>query len=155
MLSDTSSNLHNYLAMRIFIIGLLSLGTLTGVAQTSSVTVPVSAISRLEDVKELTKTVAVTKPTKAKLQAEARPEVNRLLVLAADDFVRITKEKPSKEAYLQAVDQGLALLAPLTTDENDRKDVAAYYQELLEIVGVESSEGRLTAFATSASKSKK
>lgn len=141
--------------MRILIFCLLSFGALTGFAQTAPITVPASAISRLEDIKELTKSVAVTKPTKAKLQAEARPDVNRLLVMAADDFVRITKENPSKEAYLQSIEQGLARLAPLTTDDEDRKDVAAYYQELLEIVGVESSEGRLTAFAASASKAKK
>lgn len=135
--------------MRIFILFLLSCCTLTGFAQTNSFVVPEGAVAKLEDVKELTKSVALSKPTRGKVQAEARPEINRILVLAADDFVRVTKEKPSKEAYLQCLDQGLARVAVLTSDTDDRKEVANYFQDLLEIVGVTSSEGRLAAFAGS------
>ena len=144
-----------FVTMRTLFLCLLSLSTLTGYAQSNTpVTVPIGAVGQLENVKELTKSVAVNKPTKAKLQAEARPDINRMLVLAADDFVRVTKDKPTKEAYLLCLDQGLARLAPLTTDDNDRKEVAEYYQELLEIVGVASSEGRLMAFATSSAPKK-
>lgn len=135
--------------MRIALICLLGLSTLTGYAQNGTpLAVPAGAVSKLEDIKELTKTVAVSKSTKAKMQAEARPEINRMLVLAADDFVRVTKDKPTKEAYLQVIDQGLSRLAPLTTNMEDRLEVAEYYQELLEIVGLPSSEGRLSAFAS-------
>jgi len=133
--------------MRFFILFLLSLCTLTGVAQTATFSVPEGALAKLEDVKELTKSVAVSKPTRGKLQAEARPEINRMLVLATDDFVRVTKDKPSKEAYMQSLEQGLARVAALTSDTNDRREIANFFQDLLEIVGVPSSEGRLAAFA--------
>ena len=137
--------------MRTALFCLFSLSALAGYAQTAPpLAVPADAVARLEDVKETTKQVVVTKATKARLQAETRPEVNRLLVLAADDFVRITTAgKPTREAYLQALDKDLAGLAPLATDEQDRRQVAEYFQELLEIVGIPSSEGRLTAFALS------
>lgn len=133
--------------MRFFILFLLSFCTLTGFAQTAAFTVPEGAVAKLEDVKELTKSVAVNKPTRGKLQAEARPEINRLLVLSTDDFVRVTKDKPSKEAYLKSLDEGLARLAAVTSDTQDRKELANFFQDLLEIVGVTSSEGRLAAFA--------
>lgn len=128
---------------------LLSLASLSGYAQTGTpVPLPKNAVSQLEDVKELTKTVAVAKD-KARMQAEARPEVNRLLVLAADDFVRVAKSgKPTQEAYITCLDAGLARLAPLTTTPQDRQQVAEYFQELMEIVGMKSSEGRLSAFAS-------
>jgi hypothetical protein len=41
---------------------------------------------------------------------------------------------------------GLARLEPLATTPEDRQQVADYFQELMEIVGLESSEGRLAAF---------
>lgn len=127
---------------------LLSLSTLTGYAQTTTpLAVSKEAITRLEDLKEITKSVAVTKATKGKVQAEARPEVNRLLVLSTDEFVRISVNKPTKEAYMQCMEQGLARLAPLSAEAQDRTDIADFYQDLLDIVGLPSSEGRLTAFA--------
>ena len=136
--------------MRTLTVSLLLVGlsTLTGFAQTSApLVVPKEAVSRLEEVKELTKAVAVAKDTKGKLQAEVRPDVNRMLVLSTEEFVRVTTQNPTKEAYLLCLDQGLARVSPLTTDVQDRLQVAEYYQDLLEIVGMPSSEGRLTAFA--------
>ena len=137
--------------MRTLFFCLFSLSTLAGFAQTAPpLVVPPDAVAQLEDVKEMTKQVALTKNNKGKPQAEARPEVNRLLVLAADDFVRITTTgKPTREAYLLCLDNDLARLSPLVTDEQGRRQVAEYFQELLEIVGLPSSEGRLTAFALS------
>lgn len=112
--------------------------------------VPANAVSQLEDVKELTKHVADPKSINAKIQAEARPEINRFLVIAADDFLRIIQNgKPCKTAYLACLDREIARLAPLTTNVNDRQQVADFLQDLMEIVGVDSSEGRLTAFAAS------
>ena len=134
--------------MRNLFCFLLTLGVMSAHAQSApSFSVPKNAVSQLEDVMETTKAVAVTKPSKSKLQAESRPDVNRMLVIAADDFLRVTKEKPSKEAYLQCLDRDLARVAPLTTDAQDRKEVAQYFQDLMEIVGLDSSEGRLSAFA--------
>ena len=111
--------------------------------------VPAKAISQLEDLKELTK-AEVLKTSKAKAQAEVRPELNRLLVISADEFVRAARNAPSKEAYLNCIDTGLTRLAPLATTVQDRQQIAEYFQELMEIVGLESSEGRLDAFVAQA-----
>lgn len=140
--------------MKMLLTFLLTLGVISGHAQTiDTFSVPIDAISKLEDVKELTKAIAGSKEAGDKIQAEARPEINRLLVISADDFLRIiTDGKSSKEAYLACLDYELARLAPLTTNAQDRQQVANFFQDLMEIVGVDSSEGRLTAFATSLKK---
>jgi hypothetical protein len=138
--------------MRIILLSLsfLLLGELSGYAQTGApMQVPAQAVSQLEDLKELTKSTVEQKAAKKhanKLPAESRPDLNRYLVISADDFVRVTTAKPTKEAYLECLDRGLARLAPLTATPTERKQVAEYYQELMEIVGLPSSEGRLDAF---------
>lgn len=103
-------------------------------------------ISRLEDFIEVTKHVAEPSAT-PKSQVEARPELNRLLVIAAFDFVQITRNAPGREAYLQAMDRGLARFEPLMVTPDDRREVAEFYIDLMDIVGLASSDGRLDAFA--------
>jgi ABC-type transporter MlaC component len=137
--------------MRIVLFCLLMLGALSSCAQSvAAFSVPQNAASQLEDVKETTKAVADPQVQSSKVHAEVRPEINRLLVIAADNFLRVTKEaKPTKAAYLQCLDRDLARIYPLTTNVRDRQQVAEFFQELMEIVGLPSSEGRLTAFAAS------
>lgn len=102
-------------------------------------------ISRLEDFIEATKHVA--EPSAPLMsQAEARPELNRLLVIAAFDFVQITRYAPSRDAYMQAMDLGLERFDPLMATPGNRREVAEFYVDLMDIVGVDSSDGRLDAF---------
>ncbi|WP_216679740.1 hypothetical protein [Hymenobacter siberiensis] len=84
---------------------LLTLGALAANAQTGTrIQVPARAITQLEDLKELTK-AEVTKAGKAtKAHAEVRPDLNRYLVISADDFLRVTKAQPTKEAYFICLD---------------------------------------------------
>lgn len=120
-------------------------------AQTSPpMAVPSTAISHLEDLMEATKKAAAKNQSTAKRHAEVNPELNRYLVLAADDFLRITREAPSQEAYLAAIDKGLGRLTALATTKVLRQQVADYYLDLLEMVGLESSEGKLDAFVAQA-----
>ncbi|GAB3740336.1 hypothetical protein GCM10027594_20320 [Hymenobacter agri] len=102
-------------------------------------------VSRLEDFIEATKHVAEPGAT-AKSQIEARLDLNRLLVIAAFDFVQITRNAPGREAYLQAMDRGLERFDPLMTTPEDRRQVAEFYIDLMDIVGIDSSDGRLDAF---------
>ena len=135
--------------------GLLTLGALAANAQTGTpVKVPAKAITQLEDLKELTKAEVSKAGKGTKAHAEVRPDLNRYLVISADDFLRVTKEQPTKEAYLKCLDTGLARVAALTATATDRQQVAEYFQELMEIVGLESSEGRLAAFVGSADKAR-
>lgn len=137
--------------MRLILLFWLALATLPAIAQNSTpVMVPGDAISQLEDLMEATKTAASSKVAPGKkIHAEARPDVNRLLIISADDFRRVVREKPTREAFLECLDKGLARVAPLTADAMDRQQVADFYQELVEIVGLRSSEGRLTQFVAS------
>lgn len=102
-------------------------------------------ISRLEDFIEATKHVAEPNAS-LKSQVEARPELNRLLVMAAFDFVQITRNAPGREAYLRAMDAGLARFEALTTTPGARREVAEFYIDLMDIVGIDNSEGRLSDF---------
>lgn len=137
----------------LFLISLLSLATLAGHAQTGTpVKVSAQAITQLENLKELTKAEVVRAGKATKAHAEVRPDLNRYLVISADDFLRVTKEQPTKEAYLKCLDNGLVRVAPLAASATDRQQVAEYFQDLMEIVGLESSEGRLVAFVGSADK---
>ncbi len=136
--------LHN---MRVLLIALFSCVALVGHAQSStSLAVPPTAITQLEDLKEMTKSEVVQGKLAKGAPAEVRPELNRYLVISADDFLRVAMNAPTKEAYLKCLDKGLARIAPFATSPEDRTQVAQYYEELLEIVGLESSGGRLASF---------
>jgi hypothetical protein len=135
--------------MRVLFLSVLLLGAVTGHAQTTTpVSVPEKAVMQLQKVLKHTQAVVVltTKPGKGPLPPETRPELNYILVASANEFLAIANGRPTREAYLQSVDAGLSRLGPLMPVMEDRQAVAEYYQDLLDIVGLESSEGRLTAF---------
>ncbi len=133
--------------MRTFLLSLFTLAALAGHAQTTTpLTVPEKAVTRLEKFKQHTQAAVVLGKRTSSLPAETRPMLNTILVQSATDFLAITARKPTKEAYLRSVDAGLSRLLPLVAQSEDRQQVAEYYQDLLDIVGLDSSEGRLTAF---------
>jgi len=134
---------------QLLLMGFLGCAALTSQAQSTRMQVPAKASSQLADLMDLTKSEVPKKGTvKAKAHAEVRPDLNRYLVISTNDFLQVTNNAPTKEAYLQCIDKGLARIAPLTNDAQDRQQVAEYFQELMEIVGLESSEGRLAAFVS-------
>ena len=110
------------------------------------VTVPPKAVLKLEKLLKSTQTAMAVGRRQSALPPEARPIVNRILVQSATDFLAITNGQPTKEAYYQSVESGLARILPLVPKLEDRQQVAEYYQDLLDIVGLETSEGRLMAF---------
>ncbi|MDB5236539.1 MAG: hypothetical protein JWR44_3532 [Hymenobacter sp.] len=132
---------------RALLIGILSCLAVASHAQSGTLPVPPKAISQLEDLKELTKAEVAGK-AKSKAHAEVRPDLNRYLVISADEFLRVASAGPTKEAYLRCIEIGLARVEPLTNGPEDRKQVAEYFQDLMEIVGLDSSDGRLSAFVS-------
>ena len=93
--------------MRHLFLLLLALVTLTCRAQTP-ITIRPNTLNHLEDLKETMKRVAVVKDKGHRQPAEINPELNRQLVIAADDFVRVTMlAQPTQEAYLACIDKGL------------------------------------------------
>ena len=134
--------------MRYAFLLFLALAALAGRAQTATpMTIRPNTLNHLEDLKETMKHVAVTKDKGRKQPAEINPELNRNLVIAADDFVRVTLlAQPTQEAYLACIDKGLARVAPIATTPDLRQQVADYYLDLMEIVGLPNSAGKLDAF---------
>ena len=136
--------------MRLLLLSLFTLAALGGHAQDAApLAVPERAVAQLEKMRRGTLNAAVIGKRTSALPAEARPMLNRILVQSATDFLLITTRRPTREAYLSSLDAGLSRLAPLVSHPDDRAQVAEYYQDLLDIVGLESSEGRLTAFVES------
>ena len=133
--------------MRTLLLSLFTLAILSGHAQHATpVTPPAKAMAQLENIKKQTQATVVIGRRASTLPAEVRPMLNTILVQSAKDFLAITAQKPTREAYLQSLDAGLVRLMPLVPQVEDRQQVAEYYQDLLDIVGLDSSEGRLTAF---------
>ena len=131
----------------LLLIGLLSVAALAGRGQSvTPLPLPPKAIGQLEDFRELTKSEVASVRPRSRAHAEVRPDLNRCLVISADEFLRVASGQPTREAYLQCLDAGLARLGPLTNGPEDRLQVAEYFQDLMEIVGLDSSEGRLDAF---------
>ena len=142
--------------MRILLLTLLTWATLPAFAQEATpVRVPAQALTQLEDFMEVTKGAVEAKARPGKnIPVEARPEVNRQLIISADEFRRVTKENPTREAYLACIDKGLGRVAPLTSTVGERQEVADFFQELVEIVGLRSSDGKLNAFVSQGSAKK-
>ena len=133
--------------MRLLLSGLLCVLALSSQAQNiTPVTAPEKAVAQLEKLRKQTEKAVVVGRSSSSLPAESRPILNRILLQSTADFLAIAGQQPTKEAYLQSLDQGLTRLTPLVPKLEDRQQLATYYQDLLEIVGLESSEGRLTAF---------
>ncbi|HEX8506123.1 MAG TPA: DUF4844 domain-containing protein [Hymenobacter sp.] len=140
--------------MRTFLLGLFTLVALSGHAQTTALAVPEKAVSQLEKMLRQTQTEVVVGKKASTLPAETRPVLNKILVQSTKDFLAITARKPTKEAYFQSLDESLTRLSALVTQAEDREQVAEYFQDLLDIVGLESSEGRLNAFVEGSSVAK-
>lgn len=112
--------------------------------------VPAKAIARLEQLVRKTQSVVVIGNSNGRLPVEARPKLNRVLVESSAEFLRLAGNNPTREGYFKTLDASLARLNPLATESEDREQLAEYFQDMLDIVGLESSEGRLTAFVDSA-----
>lgn len=110
---------------------------------------------QLANVLERTKKIVETKSSAnpkamANRPAQVIPEINRYLVASVEDFTRIAKGTPTQEAYMAAIDQGLTQLAPLAATTRLRLQIATYYLDLMDIVGLTTSEGRLDTFVQDA-----
>lgn len=123
------------------------MSALSGYAQTTTpMTVPQKAVAQLEKIRKQTQAEVVVGKSVKGLPAETRPLLNKILLQSTADFLAIIAHNPTKEAYFQSLDASLMRILPLTPKIEERQQVAEYYQDLLDIVGLESSEGRLTSF---------
>jgi hypothetical protein len=75
-----------------------------------------------------------------------KPTLTELINKAADDFIEVAKDKePTENKFQQKISVGLSRFTPLylELDTEDRERVCTYFEELMDIVGLESSGGRL------------
>lgn len=78
-----------------------------------------------------------------------RPAFTEKINLAANDFQKVAEgDEPTEAKYHAAMDEGLSRFAEiyLDLDTEDRERVCMYFEELMDIVGLESSGGRLNKF---------
>lgn len=77
---------------------------------------------------------------------ELKPTLTEKINLAADDFKEVSlKENPTDEDYQDKIKIGLQRFNDnyLDLDTEDRERVCLYFEELMDIVGLESSGGHL------------
>ena len=78
-----------------------------------------------------------------------RPIFTEIINLAALDFKRLaSKGSATDKEYQTAIELGLKRFDPyvLELDTEDRARVASYFEEMMDIVGLESSNGHLNNF---------
>lgn len=78
-----------------------------------------------------------------------RPILTEKINKVADSFKKIAKEKkPTKKEYQNEIKIGLENFSDvyLELDTEDRERVCSYFEELMDIVGLESSDGQLNNF---------
>lgn len=152
LISNDLTLLHRYLCLNFtrscLLFALLCL-VLIGHAQTP---VPISAkaVARFEQLVRRTQAVILIGASNSKLPVETRPKLSRVLVESAAEFLRLASHNLTREEYLEILDAGLARLELLAAEGDDRRQVAGYFQDMLDIAGLESSFGRFTVFVDGA-----
>ena len=78
-----------------------------------------------------------------------QPVISEKINQVATDFKTIAEsEKPTDKKYQEKIEIGLSRFADiyLELDTEDRERVCSYFEELMDIVGLESSNGQLNKF---------
>jgi len=78
-------------------------------------------------------------------KSELKPKLSELLSLSASDFMMVIKNQPTEEKFLDKIKVGLERFNPyyLDLDTEDREKICHYFEELMDCVGLESSNGLL------------
>ena len=68
--------------------------------------------------------------------------------LSANDFKELSRKETTDKEYQDAIKKGLDRFADIYNDldTEDRERICIYYEELMDIVGLESSGGNLNNF---------
>ncbi len=74
-----------------------------------------------------------------------RKEYSDKVNLIANDFEEVAKAGNGKERYLEKIKIGLARFGD-TPDTEDKGRICSYIEELMDIVGLESSDGPLNSY---------
>ena len=146
---DVATKLLAYSSMRYSLVVVFLLATAYSSHAQTAVAVPTKAIAQLERLVRQTQAEVVIGSRRGTLPPETRPMLNKLLVQTASEFLALAGRKPTREDFFKSLDTGLARIKPLVAQVQERQQVAEYFQDMLDIVGLDSSDGRLTAFVES------
>lgn len=77
--------------------------------------------------------------------AKLKPQLTELINKACEDFILSAKNNPTEESFQKDIKVGLSRFNPLylNLDTEDRERVCYYFEELMDCVGLESSNGQL------------
>tara|TARA_R110002073_G_scaffold123234_2_gene266882 strand:+ start:68304 stop:68744 length:441 start_codon:yes stop_codon:yes gene_type:complete len=133
----------------IFLLLLTSFSVLSAMAQ-SKMKIPKKALQRLENFKEEVKFEEDLFLEYPGISDELfKPELTKLINLAADDFIEVTKEAlPTKEKYQKKIEEGLQRFSEIYPDINqkDIDRICSYYKELMRYVNLRSASGWIIKF---------
>lgn len=129
---------------------LITMTVLIGACASPTIKTPNNAMKELDAFKEKVKFAANDATGYVGLgDPSLQPALTEKINLAADDFKTLaTKGNATDEAYQDAIEKGLKRFSEvyLYLDTEDREQVCAYFEELMDIVGLESSGGHLNHF---------
>ena len=82
-------------------------------------------------------------------EEKMRPVFTEKINQVAFDFKRVSEsDNPTDKKYLEKIDIGLSRFTSvyMELDTEDREKVCTYFEELMDIVGLQSSDGKLNKF---------
>jgi hypothetical protein len=111
---------------------------------------PENALTKFEEFKNKEKFLQDDKLLYPGISDEKlKPILTEKINLSADDFKELAEKGTSTDKeYQDAIKKGLDRFADiyLDLDTEDRERVCSYYEALMDIVGLESSDGHLNNF---------
>jgi len=112
--------------------------------------IPENAMTKFEEFKNKEKFLKDDKLFYPGISDEKlKPILTEKINLSANDFKELAKKGTSTDKeYQDAIKKGLDRFAEIypDLDTEDRERVCGYYEELMDIVGLESSDGQLNNF---------
>lgn len=133
----------------IFIFLGLTFLLITGCGQ-GEIKTPIKAMEKFEKFKNKEKFLVDMKIFYPGIGDEKlKPILTEMINLAAEDFENIARGgKATDKDYQEAIKKGLRRFNSiyLEIDTEDRERVCGYFEELMDIVGLESSDGQLNDF---------
>jgi hypothetical protein len=132
---------------KIFFVLLLLLFSSCGQGQIKT---PVDAMNKFENFKNKEKFIADKTILYPGIGDEKlKPILTEKINLASDDFKKIAESNhATDEDYQNAIKKGLQRFSEiyLDIDTENRERICGYFEELMDIVGLESSDGQLNDF---------
>lgn len=89
--------------------------------------------------------------------ASLKPQLTLLLNKAAKDFLYTATHQPTEQKFQQDIGKGLSRFTPfyLQLDSEDQDRICRYFEELMDCVGLQSSNGKLNEWRYGLDPSKK